>query len=196
MTTPQVVEMSVTVNNNPFREYTYLDNYIPGTNQVFFFGCFQSVGGLQIVDTISSRTYELDNLAQVFVYSSELSPFIHQSKRWPMWLNYNKQRLYKESIWSHNYGKYGNFCSSQDKETAQRRKEILMTKKTDVSGCLITFWPLTGLCFSCARCPLVPNFCCCQGTRKSEFLHTNNNYAEHQVLQGQNSELPSIFLRA
>ncbi|XP_073227783.1 trafficking protein particle complex subunit 13-like [Porites lutea] len=41
----------------------------------------QSVGGLQIIDTISSRTYELDNLAQVFVYSSELSPFIHQSKR-------------------------------------------------------------------------------------------------------------------
>ena len=81
MTTPQVVEMSVTVNNNPFREYTYLDNYIPGTNEVSFFGCFQSVGGLQIVDTISSRTYELDNLAQVFVYSSELSPFIHQSKR-------------------------------------------------------------------------------------------------------------------
>ena len=29
--------------------------------------------------------------------------------------------------------------ATQDKETAQRRKEILMTKKTDVSGCLITF---------------------------------------------------------
>lgn len=28
--------------------------------------------------------------------------------------------------------------ATQDKETAQRRKEILMTK-TDVSGCLITF---------------------------------------------------------
>lgn len=38
----------------------------------------QSVGGLQIVDTLSSRTYELDNLTQVFVYSSELSPFIHE----------------------------------------------------------------------------------------------------------------------
>ena len=81
MTTPHVVEMSVTVNNNPFWDYTYRDNYIPLTNEVFFFGCFQSVGGLQIVDTISSRTYELDNLAQVFVYSSELSPFVHQSKR-------------------------------------------------------------------------------------------------------------------
>lgn len=68
--------------------------------------------------------------------------------------------------------------ATQDKETAQRRKEILMTKKTDVSGCLITFWPLTGLLFGCARCPPVPNFCC-QGTRKSEFLHTNNNYAGH-----------------
>ena len=67
--------------------------------------------------------------------------------------------------------------ATQDKETAQRRKEILMTK-TDVSGCLITFWPLTGLCFSCAQCPPVPNFCC-QGTRKSEFLHVNNNYAGH-----------------
>ena len=69
--------------------------------------------------------------------------------------------------------------ATQDKETAQRRKEILMTKNTDVSGCLITFWPLTGLCFRCARCPLVPNFCCYQETRKSEFLHTNNNYAGH-----------------
>ena len=29
--------------------------------------------------------------------------------------------------------------ATQDKETAQRRKETLMTKKTDVSGCLITF---------------------------------------------------------
>lgn len=29
--------------------------------------------------------------------------------------------------------------ATQDKETARRRKEILMTKKTDVSGCLITF---------------------------------------------------------
>ena len=28
--------------------------------------------------------------------------------------------------------------ATQDKETAERRKEILMTK-TDVSGCLITF---------------------------------------------------------
>ena len=28
--------------------------------------------------------------------------------------------------------------ATEDKETAQRRKEILMTK-TDVSGCLITF---------------------------------------------------------
>jgi len=28
--------------------------------------------------------------------------------------------------------------ATQDKETAQRRKEILMTK-TDVNGCLITF---------------------------------------------------------
>ncbi|KAL9950219.1 hypothetical protein ACROYT_G042691 [Oculina patagonica] len=37
----------------------------------------QSVGGLQIVDCLSSRTYELDNLSQVFVYSSELSPFLH-----------------------------------------------------------------------------------------------------------------------
>ena len=81
MTTPQVVEMSVTVNKNTFWDYTYPDNYIPLTNKVFFFGSFQSVGGLQIVDTISSRTYELDNLAQVFVYSSELSPFVHQSKR-------------------------------------------------------------------------------------------------------------------
>ena len=41
----------------------------------FFELSIQSVGGLQIVDTLSSRTYELDNLAQVFVYSSELSPF-------------------------------------------------------------------------------------------------------------------------
>jgi len=41
----------------------------------------QSVGGLQIVDTLSSRTYELDNLSQVFVYSSELSPFLHQDER-------------------------------------------------------------------------------------------------------------------
>ncbi|XP_027046406.1 trafficking protein particle complex subunit 13-like [Pocillopora damicornis] len=38
----------------------------------------QSVGGLQIVDCLSSRTYELDNLSQVFVYSSEVSPFLHQ----------------------------------------------------------------------------------------------------------------------
>ena len=64
--------------------------------------------------------------------------------------------------------------ATQDKETAPRRKEILMTMKTDVSGCLITFWPLTGLCFSWAWCPL-----CRQGTRKSEYLHTNNNYAGH-----------------
>ena len=42
---------------------------------LFFELSIQSVGGLQIVDTLSSRTYELDNLAQVFVYSSELSPF-------------------------------------------------------------------------------------------------------------------------
>lgn len=38
----------------------------------------QSVGGLQIVDCLSSRTYELDNLSQVFVYSSEVSPFLYQ----------------------------------------------------------------------------------------------------------------------
>ena len=81
MTTPQVVKTSVKVNNNPIQGYTYPDNHISPTDKVFFFSCFQSVGGLQIVDTISSRTYELDNLAQVFVYSSELSPFVHQSKR-------------------------------------------------------------------------------------------------------------------
>ena len=48
------------------------------SNIYIFSFFFQSVGGLQIVDCLSSRTYELDNLSQVFVYSSELSPFLHQ----------------------------------------------------------------------------------------------------------------------
>ncbi|XP_067044830.1 trafficking protein particle complex subunit 13-like [Acropora muricata] len=58
-----------------------LGNLLPGNivelqlNLLPLAAGLQSVGGLQIVDTLSSRTYELDNLAQVFVYSSELSPF-------------------------------------------------------------------------------------------------------------------------
>ena len=47
-------------------------------NKIIFTFSLQSVGGLQIVDCLSSRTYELDNLSQVFVYSSEVSPFLHQ----------------------------------------------------------------------------------------------------------------------
>lgn len=58
-----------------------LGNLLPGNivelqlNLLPLAAGLQSVGGLQIVDTLSSRTYELDNLAQVFVYSSKLSPF-------------------------------------------------------------------------------------------------------------------------
>ena len=124
-TSSQVVKMPVTVNNNPIQGYTYEHNHVSPTDKLFFFYCFQSVGGLQIIDTISSRTYELDNLAQVFVYSSELSPFIHQSKRWPIWLNNNKQRLYKESIWSHNYGNlYGNFCNKRQRNCSEKKRDI------------------------------------------------------------------------
>ena len=60
--------------------------------------------------------------------------------------------------------------ATQDKETAQRRKEILMTKKTDVIGCLITFWPLTGLSLDAPGAPWSWTFVAVRGLENLSFF--------------------------
>ena len=37
---------------------------------------------------------------------------------------YNKQRLYKESIWRQNYSKYGNFCDLRQGNCSEKKRDI------------------------------------------------------------------------
>lgn len=37
--------------------------------------CFQTIGGIRIMDCLSAKTYDFDDIAKIFIHSSRQSPF-------------------------------------------------------------------------------------------------------------------------
>ena len=127
MTTPQVVEMSVTVNNNPFREYTYPDNFITFH---LLMKCFSLVV-FRVLEACKSWTQFLHGLTSwitwhkfLFTHQNFHHSFINPRDDRCGSIYYNEQRLYKESIWRQNYSKYGNFCNTRQRNCSEKKRDI------------------------------------------------------------------------